>query len=322
MSHKRIAVLRGGPSEEYDVSMLTGASVLQALDELEYPYKDITITKQGEWLESGRSKSPKTALEAVDVVFIALHGAYGEDGQIQRLLEHIGMPYVGTRALASNIAFNKALTKQTLFDHPLRMPRHRVMHKRDLELIDEELEHIFREVGEELFVKPLTSGSSVGARHIPDHQSLQKALVELLTQYDQIMIEEYIQGKEATVGVLENFRDQRAYVLPVIEIVPPKTDRFFSNESKYNGMTEEICPGRFSFSEKAKLSEAAALIHDVIGCKHYSRSDFIVKDGEIYFLEVNTLPGLTSESLYPKAAAAVGLEFPHLIAHLIENAHR
>lgn len=318
---KRVAVVRGGPSEEYSVSMETGKAVLGALDELGYPCKDIVITKKGEWLEQGLLKRPEQLLEAVDIVFIALHGTYGEDGQIQRLLEHRKLPYVGTRALASSIAFNKALTKESLMPHGLKMPRHRVMRKADLIHLDEDIPHIFREIGNELFIKPLASGSSVGAQHIPDADTLRTSLTQLLQLYDQIIIEEYIRGREATVGVLENFRNHRTYALPVVEVVPPRDAIFYDAQNKYDGTTEHVCPGRFSLGEKIKLHEAAMFVHDTIGCKHYSRSDFIVKDGDIYFLEINTLPGLTQHSNLPIAAQAVGLEFPYLIQHLIDNAH-
>jgi len=318
---KRIAVLRGGPSEEYAVSMLTGNAVLAALRESDQPHKDIVITKKGDWLDEGFVKTPEQALEAVDVVFVALHGSYGEDGQVQRILERKGIPFTGSRSFASALAFNKEFTKNTLRPHGLKMPKHRRMHRDELDRIDEEIPNIFKEIGSELFVKPLTNGSSLGARHIPNEQILKTSLIELLDTYDQVLIEEFIRGKEATVGVMNNFRNEALYVLPVIEIVPPHGEPMFSHEHKYNGMTEEIVPGRFSYHEKAKLSEAAALVHRVIACDHYSRSDFIVKDGEVYFLEVNTLPGLTAESLFPKAAAAVGLNFKELINHLIENAH-
>lgn len=321
MDMKRVAVLRGGPSEEYPVSMQSGSAVLNALKKLQLPYKDIVITKKGEWLHDGFVRQPEQALEAIDVVFIALHGAYGEDGQVQRILERKKVPYVGTRALASGIAFNKELTKHTLMPHGLKMPRHRRITRAELELLEEEIPHIFAEVGKELFVKPLANGSSLGARYVPHAEALRRALTELLEQYEQVLVEEFIRGREATVGVLNDFREESTYALPVIEIVPPNGEPLFSHENKYNGRTEEICPGRFSYAEKAALADAARLVHQIIDCQHYSRSDFIVKNGEVYFLEVNTLPGLTEESLFPKAAAAVGLEFPHLIAHLIDRAH-
>src|SRR6056297_2041713 len=126
---KRVAVLRGGPSEEYAVSMLSGKAVLQALRDSDYVHKDIVITKKGEWLEEGFVRSPEQALEAVDVVFVALHGSYGEDGQVQRILQRKGIPFTGSRALSSAIAFNKELAKNTLRPHGLRMPKHRRIHR-------------------------------------------------------------------------------------------------------------------------------------------------------------------------------------------------
>lgn len=319
---KRIAVLRGGPSEEYSVSMQSGNAVLNALKRLEYPHKDVVITKNGEWLQDGFVRSPDATLEAVDTVFIALHGTYGEDGQVQRILERKGIPFTGSRALSSAIAFNKELTKHTLRPHSVRMPRHRRVKREEMDRLDEEIPHIFNEIGNELFIKPLTNGSSLGARYVPHEDALRNALSDLFTNYNQVLIEQYIRGREATVGILDNFREEQNYALPVIEIVPPSGEPMFSHEHKYNGQTDEICPGRFSYQEKAELSRIANQVHKLIDCKHYSRSDFIIRDGEIYFLEVNTLPGLTSESLFPKAAASVGLEFPELIRHLVENAHR
>ncbi len=317
---KRIAVLRGGPSEEYAVSMKSGAAVLEALDKLHYAYKDIVITKDGEWLEAGIARTPDNALEAVDVVFIALHGGYGEDGQIQKILHRKHIPYTGSPSLPSAIAFNKELTKFSLQSHNILMPKHRKFTVADLDTLDEEVDELFKDVGEELFIKPLKTGSSHGARYAPNKELLTTHIRELLQNYDELLIEEYIRGREATVGILHDFRNQAIYALPAIEIVPPNGEPAFSYENKYNGKTAEIVPGRFSYEEKIKLADIAAVVHQALHLDHYSRSDFIVKNGDVYFLEVNTLPGLTTESLLPKAAAAVGLSYPQLIAHLIETA--
>lgn len=318
---KRVAVLRGGPSDEYAVSMQTGSAVLTALKGLGYKYKDITITKKGQWLEEGYIKSPDQALEAVDAVFLALHGTFGEDGQIQRILERKRIPFTGSRALSSGIAFNKELTKHTMKPHGLKMPKHRRVSRGELALLKEEIPVIFADLGAELFVKPIANGSSLGAQYAPNEATLFTVLNELLTKYEEVLVEEFIRGKEATVGVLDNYRDESIYVLPVIEIIPPNGLPLFSHVDKYNGQTEEIVPGRFSYNEKSQLTEAAALVHRTIDCKHYSRSDFIVKNGDVYFLEVNTLPGLTAQSLFPKAAKAVGLEYNQLIEHLIEHSY-
>jgi D-alanine-D-alanine ligase len=319
---KRIAVLRGGPSGEYAVSMQSGRAVLNALEQLGLPHKDIVITRQGDWLDSGFVRSPKQALEAVDLAFIALHGQYGEDGQIQRQLNQLNIPYTGSNALSSAIAFNKDLTKRTLVSHDIHLPRHRNLSREEYQAPDFEdrLGDFFEETGDELFVKPIASGSSIGARYIPHEAALEVALKQLFAEYEQIMIEEFIRGREATIGVLDNFRGETFYALPTIEIVPPSGKPLFTHEDKYSGLTEEIVPGRFSYSEKSALAEAALTIHQVVGCRQYSRSDFIVRDGKVYFLEINTLPGLTTESLYPKATAAIGLQFPKLIGHLIETA--
>lgn len=320
MGYKRIAVLRGGPSAEYEVSMKSGAAVLKALERLGYPYKDIVITKAGEWLDSGRVRNPKDALEAVDVAFLALHGAYGEDGQLQRLLQRLHLPFTGSRALPSATAFNKHFTKETLRSAGITMAKHQRVDRNAFVRMDAIVDWLHSELGEELFVKPVTGGSSHGAAYVGERGRLKEVLESLLKHHDELIVEEFIRGREATVGVLEQFRNEQHYVLPVIEIVPPNGSPLFSTEDKYNGATEEIVPGRFSYHEKALLTEAARRVHQHLGFDQYSRSDFIVRGGEVYFLEVNTLPGLTDQSLFPKAAAAVGLEFHSLIKHLIETA--
>lgn len=302
--------------------METGQGVLAALKALNYPHKDIVITKNGQWLDGGFIKPPEATLEAIDVVFVALHGTYGEDGQVQRLLERKGLPFTGTRSLSSAIAFNKELTKRTLEPANIHMPKHRRVSQSDLVDLDDLIPLLSAELGTELFIKPVASGSSLGARYVPNEALLRASLEEVLARYESVLVEEYIRGREATVGVLSDFRHESTYVLPTIEVVPPFGEPLFSHEHKYSGRTVEEIPGRFSYREKSELSEIASLVHDVIGCKHYSRSDFIVRDGDIYFLEINTLPGLTSQSLYPKAAAAVGLSYTDLVKHLVENAAR
>jgi len=317
---KRVAVVRGGPSDEYAISMRTGAAVLQALDALHYPFKDVVITKSGEWLETGIVRTPDQALEAVDVVFLALHGTYGEDGHIQKLLHRKHLPYTGSRSLPSAIAFNKELTKYTLQGYNIRMPKHRKFTLSDLDTIDEEAQELFKEVGTELLLKPLKNGSSLGVRYAPSKELLLHGVREALQEYDEILIEEYIRGREATVGILHEFRQQPVYALPAIEIMPPHGEHMFSFEHKYSGQTAQIIPGRFSYEEKQQLADIAINVHTILQLDQYSRSDFIIRNGQVYFLEVNSLPGLTTESLLPKAAEAVGLSYPKLIAHLVETA--
>jgi D-alanine-D-alanine ligase len=320
MKHLQVAVLRGGPSEEYSVSMKTGSAVIRSLMDQDYVTKDIIITRQGEWLDRGVVRDPEAALKAVDVVFVALHGTYGEDGQVQKLLQRIGLPFTGSRSFPSAIAFNKFLTKETLKEVGVLMPKHVEISAEEIDSMASLISDIKLSFGPEYIVKPLNSGSSFGIQIVRGAQSLQEVLDSILRKYERVLVEEFIEGIDATCATLENFRNERIYVFPSIEIIPPKENEFFNYEAKYSGQTMEICPARFSYKERCDIADTSALVHDVLGLSQYSRSDFMVRNGQVYFLEVNTHPGLTSESLYPKAAAAVGLSFDQLISHLVENA--
>ncbi len=320
MSHKRVAVLRGGPSEEHAVSMRTGATAIASLLELGFPVKDVVITRGGEWLDEGIVRSPEGILQAIDVVFIALHGAYGEDGEVQKMLQRMHIPFTGSRAFPSAVAFNKRLTKESLKDKGVKMAKDREVSSEELDDLVAIARQITDDFGPEYIIKPVASGSSFGVNLVRNSDLLADALAEALAQNNRVLVEEYIRGKEATSAVLENFRDQNVYVFPTVEIVPPRNSPFFNTESKYDGKSQEICPARFSFSERDQIAEITAKVHSVLDLSQYSRSDFIIGHDGIYFLEVNTLPGLTSESLYPKAAAAVGLDVKRLIQHLIDTA--
>lgn len=320
MLKRRVAVLRGGPSTEYDVSMQTGAGVIAALKDNNHDVKDIVISRAGEWLVHGMVKQPAEALIDNDVVFIAMHGQFGEDGTIQRLLERLGIPYTGSGPLASAIAMNKHLSKEHLKDTGIKLPKSMKLSREGMSDVTQTVDSIEKMFGPEYVVKPVNGGSSIDTIVTSSLTTLAASITDLLNKYEEILVEERIKGREATVGVLEKFRGENHYVLPAIEIVPPAKSDFFSADVKYTGETDEICPGRFSQSEKQTLSEAAKLVHKQLNLKQYSRSDFIVNSDGVYFLEVNTLPGLTSESLFPKSMTAVGSNYNELIEHLIINA--
>lgn len=318
---RRVAILRGGPSSEYDVSMQSGKGVLDALRDTPFITKDIVVTKSGGWLVHGFEKNPEQALVDIDVVFIALHGAYGEDGTVQRILERLCIPYTGSNSYASSIAINKALTKEHLKLHEsdVLLPPHIKLTREGTSNVAQTVENIRSSFGTEYVIKPLTGGSSIGTI-MANAALLYKAVVEAFEHYDEIIVEKRVFGKEATVGILEGFRNQKYYQLPAIEIVPPSSTSFFSANVKYDGSTQEICPGRFSQEEKRQLLEIAQLVHTSLGLRQYSRSDFIVNSEGIHFLEVNTLPGLTSQSLFPKSMEAVGSSYKELILHLLATA--
>lgn len=320
MHRIRVGVVRGGPSDEYDVSMKTGAAVLAALNRERYDPLDIVITRSGEWLFEGKTFFPETLLSHVDVVFNALHGAFGEDGKFQRILERYGVPYTGSGAYSSAIAMNKVFTKDHLREHDVKMAPHIVVteeSKGNLHNMSESISEMF---GPQYIIKPLSSGSSVGTMMVKNPAMLPQALEDALRVNDQVLVEKRIIGREGTVGVIDRFRGEDTYVLPSVEIIPPVKSDFFSADVKYSGETKEICPGTFTKKEKEELSRLARLVHTKLGLAQYSRSDFIVADDGIYFLEVNTLPGLTNESLFPKAMNAVGSSFADLVEHLLTDA--
>lgn len=320
MKKTRVAVLRGGPSEEYDISLLTGQAVIAALSGERYDVLDVVITREGEWLQRGIARFPEQILQMVDVVFIALHGAYGEDGTLQRLLDRYGVRYTGSGAYASRVAMHKALTKDILRDSGVKMAPHMVV-TRDSKGSAHKIAGAITEMfGPEYVIKPVSSGSSVGTMMVRDPLLLSKAIEDALTHYDEVLVEKRMHGQEATCGVVERYRDQGLYALPPIEIVPPSKAAFFDRTAKYDGSTAEICPGRFSYDTKNAIEELAKRIHRDIGLAQYSRADFIIADDGIYFLEVNTLPGLTTESLFPKAISAVGGTYEDFIQHLVMDA--
>ncbi len=324
---KRVAILRGGTSSEYDVSMQTGAGVLKALLDTPTVTKDIIISKSGEWIFNGFVKSPEQLLTDIDVVFIALHGSYGEDGTVQRILERLSLPYTGSGSYASAIAMNKVLTKEHIRQHTdaILMAPHIKLTRDGVSNLVQTAASITTLFGPEYVIKPISGGSSIGTV-MCDQASLYRTLATALENYEEVIVEKRIYGKEATVGILEDFRDQKFYQLPAIEIVPPPRASFFSDDVKYSGETDEICPGRFSPEEKETLLSVARDVHTILGLKQYSRSDFMVANdqpgqkGGVYFLEVNTLPGLTSQSLFPKSMEAVGSSYKELVLHLLNTA--
>ncbi len=314
MAKTRIGVLRGGPSSEYEVSLKTGANVLKFLPE-KYEGKDILITKNGAWHYDGKERPINKIFNEIDVAFNAMHGEFGEDGKVQTILETYKIPFTGSGAVSSALAMNKILAKKIFENAGIKMPRSFIIRRNDN--LNETALKIFNNFSPPWVLKAKNKGSSVGVKIVDKFYELKNNIQEILSISEPIMFEEFIRGKEATCGILENFRRERHYALPVIEIIPSREFQFFDYEAKYGGTTKEICPSNFDIDTKRKIENLARKAHEILGCKAYSRSDFIVSKNEVYLLETNTLPGLTSESLLPKSAEVVGLKFEDLLEHLI-----
>jgi D-alanine-D-alanine ligase len=305
----KVAVVRGGPSREHYVSLLTGKEVIKNLKDPKYEVFDVVIAKKGKWMLKRKEITPKELSKIINVAFNALHGKFGEDGEIQKVFEKYKIPYTGSGVSSSKITMDKWKSKKIVTKAKIKIPKTKRLLKKTAAPFEFPL-----------VIKPANEGSSIGIDIVKNEKEYKKALEKAFKLDKVVLVEEYIKGREATCGVIENFRGKKIYPLPEIEIVPPETAEFFNEKVKYNGSTKEICPGRFDKKTKEKIKKMAVKSHKALGCRHYSRADMIVAKDGIYFLEVNTLPGLTSQSLLPKSAKKAGLPFPKLIDHLIKLA--
>jgi D-alanine-D-alanine ligase len=253
----------------------------------------------------------------IDVAFIALHGPYGEDGTLQGMLELLGIPYVGSGVLASSLAMDKVMAKKLLAASGLDVPREAVITRAGYARDPRAAASAAGEIGYPVFVKPVRQGSSFGATGVEGPDELPAAIAEALRYDDRALIEEKLTGTELTVGVIGSGDDLTA--LPVIEIVT--TRAFFDYKAKYDpAATQEICPARIPDEVARRAQELALRAHRALGCEDLSRTDMMLVGDRMAVLEVNTIPGMTSNSLLPKAARVAGIPFGELIERLIGSA--
>lgn len=294
----KIAVLMGGPSSERDVSLNSGKAMFTACETL--GYDTISVEFEDDIL------SHLNTLKTVDLVLIALHGGIGENGRIQGMFESLGIRYTGSDALSSAICMDKHISKLLAEDVGISTPKWKRFRKGKS---ISKLEHEFPCV-----IKPNSEGSTIGLTIVDDENKFDSA-VELAFSYDdEILIEQFIAGKEITVSIVGN------EVLPIIEIKP--SHDLYDYECKYTkGMTEYICPAELDEILTKKIQQTALDIFNLFKCRHYVRVDFrLDKSDQYWFLEVNTLPGMTDTSLVPKAAAVCGNSFEQLVDSIIQQA--
>lgn len=295
---RTIAVLLGGPSAEREVSLRSGAAVAQALRRAGHQVHEVDPLP-------GALKLPN----GTDVVFLALHGTYGEDGTVQEELERLGVPYTGCGVEASRIAFDKVLTKERCRDRGVPTAKSLT----------------FRSAASTwpggdwrppVVLKPVRQGSSVGLQFVNAVEEFPAALAEAFRHDSEVLMEERIIGRETTVGILENV------ALPVVE-VRPKAGAYDYRNKYTAGCTEYFCPAEFPEEVTRKIQAAALGAFQAVGGRDYARVDVMVTiQGEPVVLEVNTLPGMTETSLLPKAAQAAGMSFGDLCERMIELAVR
>lgn len=270
-----VGVLRGGPSREHEVSLATGHAILTHLPAERFTVRDIYLDKQGTWHERGVPVSPERVLRSVDAVIIGLHGEYGEDGEVQKLLERFGVPYTGSDSFGSYLAMHKVMAKEHAREAGFQTARYQFIEPgADIAQIAAEINRTFPQP---VIVKPVRWGSSVGISITHGYAPLEKAIRSLLEEdAGGVLVEEFIRGTEATAGIVEDLRGEALYALPPVEILPPPEAGFFSADVKYTGATREIVPGRFPKPVSEELMRQARVMHQALGLRHYSRSDFIV----------------------------------------------
>ncbi len=350
MKKIRVGVLTGGASAERDISLATGAQIARSLAAERFevvlldplalmvrnpalsdaqraqaeallaggarvePARELPKGLEAEIESASRALVPATRAitdtgEPLDVVFIALHGTWGEDGRIQGLLDTLGIPYTGSGVLASALAMDKDMTKTVLAAAGIDVPRGAAVSA----ATGAELERA-RAVGLPAFVKPVASGSSVGAAIVRRGEDLGPAIAEALRHDERALVEEYLTGRELTVAVIGN---DAPTPLPVIEIVTRRA--FFDYHAKYDaGESEEIVPADVPAEVAARAQDLAIRAHAALGCRGMSRTDFVWSGERMATLEVNTIPGMTANSLLPKAARAAGIPFGELLTRLID----
>ncbi len=318
-----IAIIMGGYSSEYQISLLSGQNVFKHLDRSRFnPYRVVISTEKWVCLDDRDEEYPIDRSDfTVEIqgekiefqcVFNAVHGTPGEDGLMQAYLELAGIPQTSCDYYQAALTFNKRDLLSVLKPYGIKTAGSFYLDAGDT--IDED--KILEKVGLPCFVKANRAGSSFGITKVRKKQELIKGIEHAFKEDDQIIIESFLDGTEVSVGVI-TYKGE-TLVLPITEIV--SENDFFDYEAKYQGKSQEITPARISPEEKSRVEEAARLAYEVLGMKGYSRSEFILIDGVPHMLEMNTTPGLTEQSILPQQARAAGISLSELFASAVDEA--
>lgn len=332
-----VAVIFGGKSNEHEVSIRSGELVVKNLNHLRYNVKPIFISPNGNWhiprnfLSDNRAFSAQEWIKSadkapslitkisqnIDIAFLALHGGYGENGCIQGFFELIGLRYLGSGVLASALAFDKIMAKQIYLKNNIPTPEYLSLVRNDWRNKKETLNTILKKFGLPCVVKASQSGSSRDMGIPKSKKYLESLLDAIFKNCNNILVEEWISGMEFSCGVIEE--KNNIIALPPTQIIP-KTSAFFDYKAKYTkGASEEITPAKVPDKMISRIQKLSIAAHTSLGCKGYSRTDILYKNGKYFVLETNTLPGLTQTSLFPQQAFAVGIAYGDLLDKLILN---
>jgi len=300
----KVGVLYGGRSAERDVSIMSGTGVLQAL-------QSRGIDAHG--FDPAERSLAELAAEKFDCVFIALHGRFGEDGSLQGALEQLGIPYTGSGVMASSVGMDKITTKIIWLSKNIPTPRYATVAPGD------DLEAVVAELGLPLIVKPPLEGSTIGITKVEAAEEFEAA-VALAAGFDEtVLAEEFVTGREFTVAVLGTGKDARA--LPIVEIVAPQgnydyQNKYFTDDTQYH------CPAQLDAALTEEIQKQCVAAYRALGCEGWGRVDVLVRESDMrpFLLEVNTSPGMTTHSLVPMAARAVGISYEDLCVEILRSA--
>lgn len=318
----KVGVLRGGPSQEYDISLTTGKHILSLLKKEplcdEYEPIDIFVDRDGVWHINGAPITPEEAVSRVDVLFNAMHGSYGGDGRLQMTLDSFAKPYTGTRALGSAMALNKSLAKEHFKNLGIKSPFYKEIKVKTDDDVTPIALNLFKSFPMPVIVKPRSSGSSLGVSVAHNFNELIEALEHTKGFSEEIVVEEYLTGKEIISGFIEDFRGQDIYNTIPVHV---KHDSHFDWASKNSGVYNFETPAVISNEEKGIIENAIKSIKNQFNLRHYGTFDFIIhpKRG-VYLLEVNTQPSLQEEATLFKSLSSVGVKAHEFLGHVLKLA--
>ena len=319
---KNIAIVMGGYSSEAEISLKSGEVVYNSLDSNKYSLFRVHILKE-KWVVLDNDKEYQVnkhdfsftidnQLIHFDCIFNAIHGAPGENGALIAYFDLLGIKHTSAPFYQMALTFNKRDTLSVVKQYGIPTANSFFIHQRDEIVTD----HIIKSVGLPCFVKPNRAGSSFGISKVYKEENLTTAIKKAFEEDDEIIIESFLDGKEVSVGVIEY--KSKLLVLPITEIV--SENDFFDYEAKYMGKSQEITPARISQAEKELVERQAKKVYQILNMRGFSRSEFIIVDGVPYFLEINTVPGMTEESLLPQQAKEASISLSELFDNAIQQA--
>lgn len=312
----KVALIYGGPSAEYEVSVNSAAAIRKNLDPQKYEVVDVHITQDEQWLIDDKPLTTEDALQDianVDVAILAVHGTFGEDGKLQQLLSDHSIVFTGSDADASALAMDKVRAGEVFASVGLLVPATRVA-----ETV-EQAQALAKEFNLPFVVKPVHQGSSVGVSIVRDWTQLEDAIGLAFEKDHQIILQEFISGREVSCGVLADVDGEITALAPT-ELIPADAD-FFDYHAKYTpGATNEVTPPDMDTETIQRIQDLAVRAHQALSCRDYSRTDMFVRDHDIFLIETNTLPGMTETSILPQQAVVAGMTFAELIDRLINCA--